>query len=60
MDDDRAVGITFSLKLSEIDKLEVLIRRSGKNRSELLSLWLNKEFETLVLTPVELTKQAEG
>ncbi len=56
---DRAITLTFSIKLSEVDKLETLIKQTGKNRSELLSAWLNREFDALDLTPAELTQTAE-
>ncbi len=59
-DFDRAITLTFSIKISEVEKLEALTKRTGKNRSELLSAWLNREFDALELSMEETKQEVEG
>jgi len=57
---DRAICVTFSLKLSALRKLERLIAASGKNRSELLASWIDNSLVGVDLgasEPAELTKE---
>jgi len=59
-DFDRAITLTFSIKISEVEKLKALTKRTGKNRSELLSAWLNREFDALELSMEETKQEVEG
>ncbi len=54
---DRAITVTFSMRISSLDKLQTLTKVTGKNRSELLDLWLEREFTALTPEPAELEKE---
>lgn len=39
--EDRPITLTFSVRQSRLEKLKQLILFTGKNRSELLALWID-------------------
>lgn len=39
--EDRSITLTFSVRLSKLKKLQQLCLFAGKNRSELLALWID-------------------
>lgn len=41
---DRAITVTFSVRLSKLKKLEQLCLFAGKNRSELLDCWIDSAY----------------
>ncbi|HCS40365.1 MAG TPA: hypothetical protein DIW44_12375 [Anaerolineaceae bacterium] len=54
---DRPFTVTFSVRPSSFSKLQKLIASSGKNRSELLSSWIDRESEAVTTKPAELAKE---
>lgn len=54
---DRPFTVTFSVRPSSFNKLQKLIESSGKNRSELLSSWIDRESEAVTTKPAELAKE---
>lgn len=54
---DRAVAVTFSMRLSSVEKLETLVRSTGKNRSELLAEWIEKKFDELNPEPQTIEEE---
>ena len=54
---DRAVAVTFSMRLSTVEKLETLVKSTGKNRSELLSQWIEEQHGQLVPGPISTDEE---
>ena len=57
---DRAVGLSFSVKMSKLPKLETLIKESDKNnRSELLDQWIDEKYAAAHPEPVTAEEELE-
>ncbi len=56
---DRAIPITFSMKMSSLEKLEELEKTSGKNRSELLAAWVSSDWLKLHPEAIRITIDEE-
>jgi hypothetical protein len=56
-DQDRPFTVTFSVRPSSFNKLLRLIKKTGKNRSELLTFWIDRESEAELSKPAELVKE---
>jgi hypothetical protein len=54
---DRSISVTFSMQISTFNRLLDLCRAADKNRSELLSSWIDRESETDPSKPAELAKE---
>lgn len=54
---DRSISVTFSMQISSFNKLLDLCEAARKNRSELLSLWIDRECEVVSSKPAELAKE---
>ncbi len=54
---DRPFTVTFSVRPSSFEKLQRLIRSTGKNRSELLSSWIDRESSSDEAKTAELAKE---
>lgn len=57
MNIDRAVAISFSMRLSTLGKLEKIIQKTGIDRSKLLDKWISQEFEKSFPQPVPLDEE---
>lgn len=53
----RSISVTFSMQISSFNKLLDLCEAAGKNRSELLASWIERESEAERPKPAELTKE---
>lgn len=56
---DRALSISFSMKLSQFDKLNQLTEKSGKDRSNLLSEWIDEKFNDEFPQPISLREEMD-
>lgn len=54
---DRSISVTFSMQISTFNKLLDLCRAADKNRSELLTSWIDRESVVETNKPAELAKE---